>query len=166
MPPRDSAEIPAAPLSVPWLRPLLHRYWRFTRGLTLGVRGAVFDGENRVLLVRHTYAKGWHMPGGGVEPRETALAALARELQEEACVALTGPPRLHGVFFNRKVAKRDHVLVYVVRDFAVLAEKRPDREIAETGFFPLGALPEATTAPTRRRLAEIAGGGSDLPEAW
>ena len=148
------------------MRPVLHRYWRITRGLTLGVRAAVIDAKNRVLLVRHTYTRGWHMPGGGVEPRETALAALARELDEEACVALTGPPRLHGVFFNRKVGKRDHVLVYVVRDFAITAEKRPDREIAETGFFALDALPEATTAPTRRRLQEIAAGKGSLPEAW
>ncbi len=137
-----------------------------TRGLTLGVRAAVIDAENRVLLVRHTYTKGWHMPGGGVKPRETALTALARELDEEACVALTGPPRLHGVFFNRKVGKRDHVLVYVVRDFAITAEKHSDREIAETGFFPLDALPEGTTAPTRRRLREIAAGAGNLPEAW
>ena len=166
MSPRASAESPAAALAERWLRPVLHRYWRLTRGLTLGVRGAVLDPEGRVLLVRHTYATGWHMPGGGVEPRETALAALARELQEEACVALGAPPRLHGVFFNRKVGKGDHVLVYVVRDFAVVGEKRPDREIADVGFFPLDALPETTTAPTRRRLAEIAAGSTDLPEAW
>lgn len=166
MPARDPAESPAVPLAEGWLRPVLHRWWRLTRGLTLGVRGAVLDGDERVLLVRHTYARGWHMPGGGVEPRETALAALARELREEACVELTGPPRLHGVFFNRRIAKRDHVLVYVVRDFAVRGDKSPDREIAETGFFPLDALPEATTAPTRRRLAEIAAGGTSLPEAW
>ena len=166
MPPSDP---PTAPPVRPFetiLRPVLHRYWRLTRGLTLGVRAAVIDAENRILLVRHTYTKGWHMPGGGVEPRETALTALARELDEEACVALTGPPRLHGVFFNRKVGKRDHVLVYVVRDFAIAADKRPDLEIAETGFFPIDALPEATTAPTRRRLQEIVTGARDLPEAW
>jgi 8-oxo-dGTP pyrophosphatase MutT (NUDIX family) len=166
MPQPRSAATPAVPLAERWLRPLLHRYWRLTRGLTLGVRGAVFDAQGRVLLVRHTYASGWHMPGGGVEPRETAVAALARELDEEAGIALGGPPRLHGVFYNRKVGKRDHVLVYVVRDFTVVREKRPDREIAEVGFFPLDALPDATTAPTRRRLAEIAAGGGELPETW
>ena len=52
---------------------MLHAYWRFSRGLTLGVRTVVIDGRERVFLVRHTYAHGWHFPGGGVEPGEAAL---------------------------------------------------------------------------------------------
>ncbi len=36
--------------------------------------------------------------------------------------------------------------------------KRPDREIAETGFFPLDAPPPETTPATRARLAEIQNG--------
>jgi hypothetical protein len=47
------------------------------------------------------------------------------------------------------------VLVYVIRRFTVLEVKRPDREIAEAGFFPLDRLPDGTTAATRNRLAEI-----------
>ena len=47
------------------------------------------------------------------------------------------------------------MLVYVIRRFTVLEAKRPDREIAEAGFFPLDRLPEETTSATRRRLAEI-----------
>ena len=133
----------------------LHTYWRFSRGLTVGVRGAVLDEADRVFLIRHTYVPGWHLPGGGVEARETALDALGRELAEEGRIALTGPPLLHGVYFNARVSKCDHVLVYVVRDFQVIEPKLPDREIAEAGFFPVGKLPEGTTAATRRRLAEI-----------
>jgi ADP-ribose pyrophosphatase YjhB (NUDIX family) len=133
----------------------LHTYWRFSRGLTLGVRGVVLDGQNRVFLIRHTYVPGWHLPGGGVETGETALEALGRELREEACIAMDEAPALAGVYFNRKISRRDHVLVYVIRRFTVLEVKQPDREIAEAGFFPLDRLPQETTRATRRRLAEI-----------
>ncbi|WP_230531676.1 NUDIX domain-containing protein [Microvirga roseola] len=132
----------------------LHTYWRFSRGLTLGVRGVVLDAENRVFLIRHTYISGWHLPGGGVETGETALEALSRELREEACIALDGTPELAGVFFNNRISRRDHVLVYIIRRFTVLEAKQPDREIAEAGFFPLDRLPDGTTEATRRRLAE------------
>ena len=133
----------------------MHTYWRFARGMTLGVRGIVLDDRDRVFLIRHTYVSGWHLPGGGVETGETALQALERELREEACVAVGERAQLHGVFFNGKISRRDHVIVYVVRDFSVTGSKAPDREIAEAGFFPCEQLPEETTAATRRRLAEV-----------
>ena len=123
--------------------------------MTLGVRAVVLDGQNRVFLIRHTYVPGWHLPGGGVETGETALEALTRELREEACISFDEPPLLTGVFFNRHISRRDHVLVYVIRHFTVLEVKQPDREIAEAGFFPLDRLPEGTTSATRSRLAEI-----------
>jgi ADP-ribose pyrophosphatase YjhB (NUDIX family) len=133
----------------------LHLYFRLRRGMTLGVRAAVLTEAGEVLLVRHTYTPGWHMPGGGVEPNETLADALAKELREEANIALTGPAVLHGVFLNRHVSDRDHVAVFIVRAFAQSGPKQPDREIAEARFFPLAALPEKTTPGTRRRLVEI-----------
>lgn len=146
------------------LRRLLHLYFRFSRGMTLGVRAVVINPAGEVLLVRHTYVAGWHLPGGGVEVGETLGAALAKELREEALIALTAEPALHGVFFNRGMARRDHVAVFVVRGFSLTGVKQPDREIAETGFFALDRLPEATTAATRRRLQEIATGAPAAAE--
>ena len=139
------------------LRRAFHTYWRFSRGLTMGVRGVVLDDASRVFLIRHTYVPGWHLPGGGVETGETTEEALRRELLEEACIRIDAEPITHGVFFNSGASKRDHVVVYVVRTFTLVSEKIPDREIAEAGFFPLTALPESTTQATRRRLAEILG---------
>jgi ADP-ribose pyrophosphatase YjhB (NUDIX family) len=126
-----------------------------TRPMTLGVRAVVIDGDECVLLVRHSYVSGWHFPGGGVDVGETCIEALARELKEEASVALEGPPQLHGLFFNARSSRRDHVAVYVVRTFRVLGERAPDWEIEETRFFPRSALPHGTTAAARARLAEI-----------
>lgn len=137
---------------------LLHLHFRLSRGMTLGVRGAVLNEAGEVLLVRHTYTPGWHLPGGGVEPGETLAEALAKELREEANVLLAGPATLHGLFLNCESSRRDHVAVFVIRDFAPPAPKRPDREIAEARFFALSALPDGTTPGTRRRLVEIAGG--------
>ncbi len=143
----------------------LHLFFRLRRGMTLGVRAAVLNEAGEVLLVRHTYTPGWHLPGGGVEPNETLVDALAKELREEANVALGAPATLHGVFLNRHVSVRDHVAVFVVRSFTQSTPKQPDREIAEARFFPFSALPEKTTPGTRRRLAEIIDGTAP-PAEW
>jgi 8-oxo-dGTP pyrophosphatase MutT (NUDIX family) len=144
---------------------MMHFYWRFARGMTLGVRGLVIDGAGRVLLVQHTYVRGWHLPGGGVEPGETMLQALARELAEEGNIRLTGMPRLHGMFFNGRVSRRDHVALYVVEDFQQTGPFRPNREIAAAGFFAVDAMPGDTTAGTRARIAEVLG-GAPISERW
>ena len=62
----------------PQLRRIFHLYWRIARGMTLGVRGVVLDGDDRVFLVKHSYVSGLHLPGGGVEVGDTFLEALRR----------------------------------------------------------------------------------------
>jgi len=142
----------------PQLRHVFHLYWRFARGMTLGVRGVVLDSTNRVFLVRHSYVSGWHLPGGGVEVGEDFLEALQRELMEEGRIDLVGEPVLHGLFFNSHVSRRDHVAVYVVRQFKQDRVPEPNHEIVECGFFAINALPEGTTHGTRQRLAEVLDG--------
>jgi ADP-ribose pyrophosphatase YjhB (NUDIX family) len=134
---------------------LLHWSFLLTRPMSLGVRGIVISADDEILLVRHGYVSGWHFPGGGVEVGETCVESLTRELEEEACIAMEGPPVLHGLFFNTQTSRRDHVATYVVRNFRVLGERAPNWEIVEARFFPRLALPEGTTRATRARLAEI-----------
>lgn len=139
----------------PTLRKFLHVYWRFRRGMTLGVRGLVIDGQDRVFLVKHSYVDGWQLPGGGVEVGETMQFSLIRELMEEGNIEVIGRPDLFSVYFNKRSSRRDHVALFVVRDFHQAAPHTPNHEIIASGFFALDALPVDTTPATRARLDEV-----------
>jgi ADP-ribose pyrophosphatase YjhB (NUDIX family) len=138
----------------PALTPVFRAWWRFRRPTTLGVRALICDETGRVLLVRHTYSKGWHLPGGGVENRETAVDAIVREAAEEGGVEATAAPTLIGFFANHANFPNDHIALYRFGAWRA-CEPKAGNEIAERGFFARDALPAGTTAGTRRRLAEV-----------
>ena len=139
------------------LRRLFQLWFRLSRPVTLGVRALVRDEAGRVLLVRHTYAPGWALPGGGVERRETAQEALRKELREEAGILLapSARPTLFGLYSNRAIFPGDHVALYVLApDQWRQGPWRPTREIAEARFFALSEIPPDATPGTLRRLRE------------
>jgi 8-oxo-dGTP pyrophosphatase MutT (NUDIX family) len=135
-------------------RVALQPFYRQTRGLTLGTRTAVFDGENRVLLIRHSYGPGWLLPGGGVERGETIFDSAKREIREEAGIIAEEEPVLWGVCLNDSQFPGDHVAVLTLRKFT-LAPWKPSLEISHMQFFAVDRLPEGTTGGTRRRVDEI-----------
>ena len=139
----------------PLLRRIFHTWFLLHRGMTLGVRAVVLDADDHVFVVKHSYVSGWYLPGGGVDLGETMEAAMRRELKEEGDIDLTGEAELHGIFLNSHVSRRDHVAVYIVRQFRQDRLPEPNREIIECGFFDVAALPEGTTPGTRLRIAEI-----------
>jgi ADP-ribose pyrophosphatase YjhB (NUDIX family) len=146
-----------------FVRRLFHLYWRLARGMTLGVQGLVIDGDGRIFLVKHSYVNGWHLPGGGVEPGETLIDALTRELREEGNIDITAPPVLHGVFHNRAVSQRDHIAVFIVRAFRQDRPPQRNYEIIDHGFYSADALPADTTAGTHARIAEVLHGKPVTP---
>lgn len=147
------------------VKPFLRMAYRQTRGMTLGTRTVVFrDGTREVLLVRHVYAPGWMLPGGGVERGETLAQAAVRELYEEAGIVAEEEPLLHGIFLNDAQFRGDHVACFVVRRFRE-GGFSPNAEIAEARFFPADRLPKDTTAGTARRIAELLA-GRRAPPVW
>lgn len=141
-----------------------HTWFWLTRSMTMGVRVAAFDAQGRIFLVRHTYVKGWHLPGGGIERGEAAGDAVHKELQEEGNLHVQDTPELLAVFYNTHITNRDHVLLY--RCTVIQSKpKQADREIADSGFFDLATLPDGVTPATQRRIDEIAA-GSGYSDKW
>ena len=135
-----------------------------TRAMTLGVKAFVTDGE-RVLLVRHTYVTGWHLPGGGVERRETVWSAVEKEVREETNVRLDGRPELFGVYLNGTTSRFDHIALFVCRNWREPAPFEPNAEIAECRWFGVDDLPDGTTKATQDRVAEVLDGWT-VNERW
>jgi len=148
----------------PLVRPFMQTFWRLSRGTTLGVRGIVVREDGHVVLVRHTYVGGWHLPGGGVERGESVRDALAHELRDEAGVDICGESPVQGVHANDKRFRGDHVVVCVVRDWRP-CERGADGEIESVQWVDPTDLPDGTTASTRARIDEFRG-LSPVADVW
>ncbi|MFE7134409.1 NUDIX hydrolase [Streptomyces sp. NPDC057638] len=99
------------------------------------VRAIVLDEDDRVLLCRFAIPEPagtvvWAAPGGGIEPGESPLAALRRELKEEVGLDLTtDPPHV----WHREVVAAGHVAGYdgAVHDYFL---------VRTAAFTPRGTL--------------------------
>jgi ADP-ribose pyrophosphatase YjhB (NUDIX family) len=131
---------------------------RLRAPMSLGVRLLALNAGGEVLLVRHSYLPGLALPGGAVDPGETAREAAMREAREEASLEFAEPPALFHLYLNRSLGNRDHVALFVARDVVQRQAPAPGLEIIAARFYPPDALPEDATPATRARLAEVLGG--------
>src|SRR5438105_10157730 len=92
-----------------------HTYWRIFEPTIVGVR-ALIVRDDQVMLVRHTYLKGWYLPGGKVDRGETALTAVCREVSEE-CALVVKRARLSAIYSNIEQNRNDHIALYLIDDF-------------------------------------------------
>lgn len=146
----------------PVITPVFRMYWRFSRAATLGVRGVACNEAGHVLLVKHTYVRGWHLPGGGVERGETAPFAIAREMAEEGGVEAIEAPTIFALYANHANFAGDHIGLFKFGGWRPCAP-RAGNEIADRGFFDPARPPDGTTPATLRRLAELFEGAPVSP---
>src|SRR5262249_36395101 len=119
----------------------------------VGVSGVVSDGEGRILLIKAEEA-GWELAGGGVEPGEDFIAALRREVLEEAgCEVEVG--RLTGVTSN-VAAPCVTILTFLCRHTG--GEPCPGDDSVEVGWFAPDTAVRLVTHPVEQlRLKDALG---------
>lgn len=151
------AEADAAAHSTFW-----HWLWRWVQPAYLTMRAlgcpttvgvtALVECAGKIVLVRHSYLPGWHLPGGGVDRGETPAAAILREMREEIGLTHSAPPQLVGVLTRCSGPTTNHVLLYRLADAEF--HFHPNLEIRECQLIDPAMPPEGTSAATRRRLTE------------
>lgn len=127
---------------------LLQAGWFVRRPRTLGAHALALTPERKLILVRHRYARGWRVPGGGRRADESAEEAGLRELREEIGMTAHGRVRLAGELEHKVNFKRDLASLLIVED--VRYRPKWSWEIEQVGEFPIDELPADTTQLTRR----------------
>lgn len=122
--------------------------------VAFGTNAIVDDKDRRVLLVRHSYMSGWHLPGGGVAPGEPPSVAVLRELKEEIGLVQSDTPEFLGLYTRKFGWVTNLVALYRVPQvqFAFV----PNFEIREVCWADPASPPDNTAPGARRRLAEFA----------
>jgi 8-oxo-dGTP pyrophosphatase MutT (NUDIX family) len=127
-------------------------WWRIAQPRVSGCRVLAFDGEGRVLLVRHSYGTGnWMAPGGGLKRGEDPLLTGPRELREETGCALEG---VWQVALVEEPLKGATNVVHVLAGQAVGLPVPDGREVIEAAFFAPEALPSPMSSLLRRDLPD------------
>jgi ADP-ribose pyrophosphatase YjhB (NUDIX family) len=122
---------------------------------TIGVFAAIFDERRRIICVKRNYGpRNWGLPGGGMEPHESLLVALEREVREETGY-LVRAGRLIGVY---ALPPRDDVVLFFEATVVGREPWQPNGEIVEVAFFPEDELPEPMGSRAKVRIQDAFAG--------
>ncbi|MGH3739948.1 MAG: NUDIX hydrolase [Micromonosporaceae bacterium] len=118
------------------------------------VRGALFDADERVLLVREKVDGRWTLPGGWADALDTPTEAITREVAEEAGLKVR-VLRLAAIYDGFRSNGHPTAPFHIYKLLFLLGrldDAEPvaglDGETTGVGFFALDSLPELSTRRT------------------
>jgi 8-oxo-dGTP pyrophosphatase MutT (NUDIX family) len=131
----------------------------------VGVGVVVRDEKGRVLLERRSDCGWWGLPGGRIEPGESAIEAAVREVKEETGLTIR-VIRLLGVYSEpseRIVTFLDNSdvvqLVDILLEATIVSGTLTcSSESLDLQFFEAGCLPSEIVPPARVPLEDVAAG--------
>ncbi len=125
-----------------------------------GVAAVITDPAGRVLLHDRRVGDGWALPSGAVEPGESVLAALVREVREETGLTVV-VERLVGIYSDPAYqivaypdGRRVHFITCLFACRVTSDVVRGSAEGRRWAWFAPDALPEPLLPYTRQWLAD------------
>jgi 8-oxo-dGTP pyrophosphatase MutT (NUDIX family) len=129
----------------------------------ISLAGCAFIKENKILLLRRIKTGWYELPGGKIDPGETAEIAAEREIQEELCVKIK---------LNQKIGQKNfEENGYTMKYTWFHAEINPDEKLTigepekfdELKYISLEKLSEHKLSPNMENfLNEYDGGNINL----
>jgi 8-oxo-dGTP pyrophosphatase MutT (NUDIX family) len=136
----------------------------------LGAAAVIFDPQDRLLMVQHSYGRrNWELPGGGRKANESVEQTLHREVREEAGVEVV-IDRLCGIYYEPKADQHHFAFQCHLPEGSNPRASSP--EILACAYWPLSALPRPVSDFTLRRIDDARSGRSAIsinvlgPRRW
>jgi ADP-ribose pyrophosphatase YjhB (NUDIX family) len=121
--------------------------------------GAAIIQDGQLLLVRRRRppeAEHWGLPGGKIEPFETAYVAVTREIAEEIGIKVISPILLCIVDqIDRQRGEHWLAPVYLVERFEGEPNVQEPEALSALGWFPVKDLPMPLTMAAREAVRAI-----------
>lgn len=126
----------------------------------LDVRGALFDEQDRVLLVQEKRDGKWNLPGGWADALDTPSNAIEREVAEEAGLRVRAA-RLAAIQDGSR--HNGHTMPFHVYKLMFLVERLDnaeptaglDEETIDVAFFGIDDLPELSSKRTNEAQLQL-----------